>query len=74
MEEYSVESSFTVWDDKEGVGIRVGCDPDCPEVLCISTPNAKGKEWYGDIHLTMSVKHAKAFIEAIQKQINAMEG
>jgi hypothetical protein len=73
MGEYSVDPSFSVWDDKEGVRIRVGCDPDTPEIIQISTPDKRDKEWYGDIRLTLSIEHAKSLVDAIQKQIKAIE-
>lgn len=65
---YSTEIIRRVYEDEVGAFIQVGPDGDCPDFVCVSTPDEKSKEWFGSIRLTgnkqLMSELAKAILEA----------
>ena len=65
---YSTEIIRRVYDHDEGVFIQVGPDGDCPDFICVSTPDEDSKKWFGNIRLVgnkqLMSELGKALLEA----------
>jgi hypothetical protein len=68
----SIESSYNIWDDDEGVTIKVCSDSDGLDLIRVYTPDEKSQEWWGKIDFTMSPEIAEGLAKALLKKVEDM--
>ena len=70
---HSLESSYKIWDDINGVAITVESDPDGLGVIYIHTSDKESREHYGEIEVWLQKEEAVMLVKALQKKIKDME-
>ena len=66
----SIESSYDVYDNDEGVKITVCGDADALGIVRVTNADdEKSVEWFGKIDFTMSPKIAEGVAKAILKKV-----
>ncbi len=72
-EKYSLEKSYSVYDNKAGVSLKVGPDADVGGWVEISTKDKTSKEYFGDIRIVMEPAMARLLGQALIQAANDAE-
>ena len=71
---YSIEKTYKVWDDKEGVYIEVGPDSDTGSLVQVSTEgNPQSMQYYGRCRVVMEPEMARLLADALYSAADDME-
>lgn len=65
MSKYSIEKRYEVWDDDEGIFLRIGPDSDGLGMIEVKCGNKASDEFYGKIDFRVEAQHARLLAQAL---------
>ncbi len=66
MATYTLEKHLRIYNDSQGVFIRVRPNPDCPDDLIqIDTDDEASGQWYGECCISITKEEAKLLAQAL---------